>query len=82
MFTYGNHNSHVGKHKHYITTLKCVYINITHSYYDLLKGMAVKLPTEETHYFDYAWPPFAQSPRDLEWMGLAEHQVTYPHLQV
>ena len=44
--------------------------------------MALKLPTEETHYFDYAWPPFTQSPCDLEWMGLAEHQVTYPHLQV
>ena len=42
----------------------------------------MKLPTEETHYFDYAWPPFTQSPCDLRWMGLAEHQVTYPHIQV
>ena len=47
-----------------------------------LEGVAVKLPTEETHYFDYAWPPFSQSPRALGWMGLTQHQATFPHMQL
>ena len=44
--------------------------------------MEVRLPTEETKKFDYAWPPFCNSPRQIEWLALARHQVTYPHIQL
>lgn len=44
--------------------------------------MEVRLPTEETKYFDFAWPPFCNSPRSLDWLGLADHQVTFHHIQI
>ena len=40
------------------------------------------MPTEETKYFDFAWPSFCTSPRSLDWLGLAQHQVTFPHIQI
>ena len=45
-------------------------------------GMEVKLPTDESRYFDYAWPPFCSTPRNLKWLGLSRHQVMYEHMQL
>ena len=45
-------------------------------------GLEVRLPTEETKYFDFAWPTFCYGVRSLDWMGLAQHQVMYTHMQM
>ena len=42
----------------------------------------MRLPTEETRYFDFAWPSFCNTPRSLDWLGVAQHQVNYTHMQL
>ena len=79
---------------HLCTVLHCLYctlrknqavavIHFIQKTYTCTAGLEVKLTrTEEKRFFSFAWAPFCDSPLSLDWLGLADHQVNYDHIQL